>query len=631
MAHGRNGPIALKVPWVIAFAALAFFVWNLSRFFPNHLGRLGYDYGLFLPWFTAGRFWQAVNGPLVPPEFLPSFCGGVPFLFNPQSVYWSLPQALMAVLPPMTSLIVSWVFFGIVGAAGMSGLLRRAFRTSDTAALLGAVIFLLNGFYTARMIIGHVTFHGVMLLPLIALLLFARPDERHGRVGATARSLCAALLLAYLFYSGGTNTILPMMLALLVLALLLTHRGCWHRGILPVTATASLLWIAMCAYKLLPALAFAGHVVRPVSLRMTDSLMSLLGGAGISLFVPQALAWFPADKLVLDRVELEYGVGVVPLLVLGAGLSAAGRRGELHRLFVDRRWLLTLAIALLLAVPILVNWDAPGLRWLLLHLPIVKMMSVMLRFWFAYVPVLCVLTALLADYLIPDTVRRALWVSGAMLLTIAQSMATDMRYYADQAYDPAPLLAAHARIAAGGAVPPVTQIADPWLVNGRVHPDDAGRNAALVAGISDYPCYEPMFGYRLESFRQGRLSAGPVLEEKAGLLNLKNPACYVFPAENSCRPGDEFTAVQRKQAAAFSQYRPFDYAWPASQYVAAGVSLLALLLSLGGLMIAAAAMLATRRREKQPRHGGSHPCSVSSAHAGCRDAGHARPSGTQRQ
>lgn len=599
MADGRNGMTAArKAPWAAASLALLFFVWNIGRFFPNHLERLGYDYGLFMPWFVAGRFWQAANGPLSPPEFLPSFCGGVPFLFNPQSAFWSLPQALMMVMPPLASLIASWVLFGLVGAVGMYGLLRRVFQTSSSAALLGSVIFLLNGFYTTRMIIGHVTYHGVMLLPLIALLLFIRPDSRRrsdrNHAGAVARCLWAGLLLAYLFYSGGTNTILPMALALLVLALLLAYLGRWHKGILPIAATALLLWMALCAYKLLPALAFASHVARPVSLRMTDNLAALIAGAALSLFAPQALAWLPADKLVLDRVEFEYGVGVVPLLALGAGLWTAMKRGDLSRSLAAQRWSLVMAMALLLVIPVVINWDAPGMRWLVLHLPVLQMMSVMVRFWFVYVPILCVVTALLFDYLFPDTVGRAWWVCGAVLLTVAQSAATDMTYYADQAYDPAPLLAAHARISDGHPVPPINRIADPWQTDGSPRSNDAGRNVAFAYGVSDYPCYEPMFGYRMEVFRQGRLATGPALESRDGLLNLKNPSCYIFPAENACRPGDEFTMAQRKEAQAFRHYRPFDYAWPASQYVATAVSLLALLLSIGGQVLSWIFMLFRR-------------------------------------
>lgn len=581
------GPVATLATVGVGVLAVGFFAWSIIRFLPNPSGLLGDDYGLFLPWFMAGHYWQAVNGPFVPPEYVPSFCGGIPFLFNPQSVYWSVPQLLLTVLPPLPALIASWIAFGLAGAGGMYLMVRRTFGASAPAALLAGTIFLLNGFYVSRMVVGHVTFHGVMLLPLIAVLLFARPGTRAGALG---RSAGCALLLAYLFYSGGTNTILPMLLALTILALLLALRGRWHHGILVVCAIAGVLWIALCAYKLLPALAFAGNVVRPVTLRMTDSLVALVGGAGVSLFVPQVLAWIPAEKLVIDRSEFEYGVGLVPLLAIGWGAWAGWRRGDIAAL-VKGRVPLLLALAVLLALPILLSWNALGLRWLVLHLPVVKMMSVMLRFWFAYIPLLCVLTALLLDYLIAVPRRRTWWACGAMALTLAQAASTDMGSYAKQGYDPTALTAAHARLAAGGAVPAITRIADPWANGGKARL--TSRNDALIDGVSDYPCYEPMFGYRMEVFRPGRLATGPALEARGGLLNLRDPVCYVFPAENQCRPGAEFTTARRAEAATFAAYRPFDHVRPLRQRAVDAVSLIALVACLA--MLAFAGLLRRKR------------------------------------
>ena len=86
-------------------------------------------------------------------------------------------------------------------------------------------------------------------------------------------------------------------------------------------------------------------------------------------------------------------------------------------------------LSALLVVPILVNYDAPGFRWLMLHIPIVQSMSVMLRFWFAYIPFLCVLTPLLMDYLVPNASHRNWWCAAAVAFTIIQCGATDMTYY----------------------------------------------------------------------------------------------------------------------------------------------------------------------------------------------------------
>ena len=264
----RGGWSCRLAPFIAAAAAVGFFVWNITRFFPNPAGHLGGDYSLFLPWLIAGFFWHTINGSLAPPEFLPSFCGGVPFLFNPQSLYYSLPQWLVIWVQPVQSLLISWVAFELAGGFGMYALLRRGFLVSVSSALLGGSIFLLNGFYTARMIVGHAPFHGVMLLPVIGLTMFA-PRSRPGAPELVVRCVLTGLLLAYLFYSGGINIILPMVLALAILALMVGYGGRWHRDIAVIAGAGCLLCLALCAYKLLPALAFAANVVRPVALRMS--------------------------------------------------------------------------------------------------------------------------------------------------------------------------------------------------------------------------------------------------------------------------------------------------------------------------------------------------------------------------
>jgi hypothetical protein len=116
-----------------AASAVAFFIWNIARFFPNAHGTLGYDYGYYLPPMLAGFFWQSNNGVLSPPELLPSFCGGVPFLFNPNSIFYSLPQWLMTRMPPVASLLTAWLILGLGGGLGMYALLRRVFATSSAA------------------------------------------------------------------------------------------------------------------------------------------------------------------------------------------------------------------------------------------------------------------------------------------------------------------------------------------------------------------------------------------------------------------------------------------------------------------------------------------------------------------
>jgi hypothetical protein len=184
----------------------------------------------------------------------------------------------------------------------------------------------------------------------------------------------------------------------------------------------------------------------------------------------------------------------------------------------------------------------------------------------------------------------------AMAACVAQSMATDMRYYAEQPYDPAPVARAHEAVLAGGAVPAISRIADPWLVDGRVVATTSSRNDAVAEGVSAFPCYEPMFGYQMEVFVRGRMESGPVMAVRDGRLNLKNPACYVFPGANGCRPGDEFLEGQAEQAAALAAYRPFAYQRPPMLMAAGWLSLATLAGGSAVLLAAAAGAVARRRR-----------------------------------
>ena len=63
---------------------------------------------------------------------------------------------------------------------------------------------------------------------------------------------------------------------------------------------------------------------------------------------------------------------------------------------------------------------------------------------------------------------------------------------------------------------------------------------------------------------------------RGNVLNIKNPACYVFPAENGCAPGDHFPLAARAEAEKFLNYQPFDFVQPLYQSVATMISLASL-------------------------------------------------------
>jgi hypothetical protein len=121
--------------------------------------------------------------------------------------------------------------------------------------------------------------------------------------------------------------------------------------------------------------------------------------------------------------------------------------------------------------------------------------------------------------------------------------------------------------------------------------DPLFRNDLVATGLSQLRCYNPAFGYALEKFPRKTLHRGSIFEVVDGRLNLKDPACYVFPAENGCSPGDHFRLARKGDAERFSQYRTHPFARSRRQIWADRVTRIAvflvplLLLGAGGWSI----------------------------------------------
>jgi hypothetical protein len=152
---------------------------------------------------------------------------------------------------------------------------------------------------------------------------------------------------------------------------------------------------------------------------------------------------------------------------------------------------------------------------------------------------------------------------------LAALLATDHGAYGPTdigGYDPGRIDAAWRTAAATGTVPPVTDIGVLRDAAGRIDTHGLTRQDSMAQGQSQLFCYDALFGYGLENFPQGALHPGSVFEQtptpSGPMLNLKNPACYVFPEANACKPGDPFKASDIDQARRFVSYRPFSWRKP---------------------------------------------------------------------
>ncbi|HLY44748.1 MAG TPA: hypothetical protein VKQ73_04160 [Stellaceae bacterium] len=548
-------------------ASAAVYALFAKSFFPNPAGRVGEDYSYFLPLILAGRYWITANGLFALPDFSPAFCGGLPFLANPQSIFYSAPQALAEFVDPLTSVFLTLVLFAWLGGLGTFVLLRRRFDTSLAAAALGAVIFLFNGFLLYRMAIGQVTYHAVGLLPLLCFVLLTpldgRPDWLRRFLVMTA---LGGAILTYVVYCGAPNIIVPLALAALAVWLLHALACRPVMSFWPLGLGAGLLAAAAGAAKLAPALVFVSEFRRDGTLFIFPDLATALPALFQAFFLPSALPQFA------ERHEFEFGLGLVPLVLLVGGAGAALARGALRRRPPPQRWLAAIGLAAVLAIPLWLNCGGPQFAAWLRTLPYIGENGMLVRWFFVYLLPLAIAAALMLDLLFADPrVRGGVALIG-ILATVGQALVADTTHYRQQPYDPSPILAADRALRRTGLPPPVTAIAA-----GRAFPD----NDLLAAGASAFPCYEPLFGYKLQTFPWG-LRLGPLsLPDR----HLRNPACYIYGRDNSCSPGDGFAADAAAAETAFAAYRPFAYRRPEWQLAADIASLVGLGAILAGICL----------------------------------------------
>lgn len=597
ISRSTKAPAELNqvLPWISFAALLCVYISAFGGYFPNPNGGVGHDYAAFLPHLLAGRYWFETNGWLAVPWFTPAWCAGIPLLPDPQSLYYSIPQLLAFVFDPLTAVYLSLLLFASVGFWGAYVLARQCFGLSRAAASLCAGIFMFNGFFAYRIIIGHFSFHGFMLFPWFAWCLLL-PKQALAAWPALFRPVAlgalAGFIGAYWIYAGMVHLVPPLILTMLVLVCvsLLYHEGLCLKAMLIRGLVGATFMATGSALKLHASLAFLAQFPRsdyPLpGLQQAWYVVELL--FMVLFMAPPNIHQQVAPALVnaqwaLGRHEFEFGVGVVPLAALLWWLARANLLRALQdsldadtRYWNAKRIVALLSLLLLLVLPIALNTYSPDWNQFLKGLPIIGSSSQLFRWFVVYIPLMALLTGMIIEAVKPYS--RARLVYAALVFVAVSNLASDKLSYANETHRPSVTVAAEHRLSV--SPPPTVNFVRLQLFGEDKKPlgMSTSPNELFVGGESAIGCYQPMFGYGLEHFPLGSLKEGPATELNAeGRFNFKNPACYVFPEANQCKPGDHFAEAERESLDRLLSYRPYDFRQPLGQQIANWLTRLTLL------------------------------------------------------
>lgn len=579
---GKNR-ISMQFFWVSALLVFSHFV-LFQQFFPNQSGGLGHDYSLFLPALLDGAFWQDQNGAFSLQWFTPAFCGGLPKLANPNAAYLSVPQFLTYYWSPLSSVKLTLLLFSAFGYAGMYLLLRRGFGCNRLIALLGAVLFLFNGMYAHRMAVGHLTYHAFMFVPLVACLIInaARRMTHITDLRWLSRLTLASICIAYMVFSGMINLVVPSMLAVLaicLMALLVTENKYLTKNMALAYGLASIIAVMLSCFQLVATASYLFQFPRDLyPLPGIPNVIDIIHVIARSLFFEPAYELQESvrvnAKWAVERHELEYGVTAIPAVLIFASLVASmysmWRAGvttwvsKVERLAVFNRKKiyqvsLITAIFVVVCLPIALMYYSPEWNAFLKRVPIIGSTSTLVRWYALYIPLVVIVGCLAAKRTLAS--YSYFVVVSSVAYVLISNVLVDRTFYHKQNYSPISIEQAYFRLKNQEIEAKIEKV--------------SGHDLASLS--SNIRCYEPVFGYLLERYPQKYLQTGRPLDTVNGVLNIKNPACYQYPNDNSCEAGDHFSMSEIDKAADFIAYKPFIYSQSSAQRYANMISLISFL------------------------------------------------------
>jgi hypothetical protein len=384
------------------------------------------------------------------------------------------------------------------------------------------------------------------------------------------------IIIAYMFYTGAWHIIPPIFLTLLITGIIyiLINNHFRYRYFSFKLFTASAIGCMLAAAKINASLSFLSLFPRTLyPLPGISDFTDLLQLCFISLFGSPDAEFansITGNKAFdLELHEYEFGVSWIPLIVIGAGFLFYLNRifsGKTFFQLRSKRVVTIILLLVLLCVPLILNYYTPSWNGFLKSLPFFKNSVTNIRWFSVYIPVLILFATIIIEKNTYFFKYRNAILALSTLFLLYMTISTNRDYYNRQYYNPGPIVKAYTDLKAGRITPEISSIEDDiFMKNNEV----IAENTLLVIGISTLKPYEPIFGYRLQNFPTKTLAAGPVMQaDSNGVLNLKNPSCYVFPNENNCSPGDHFTIEQKENAEKFRRYLKFPFSMSYRQKIA---------------------------------------------------------------
>ena len=551
-----------------------------QQFFPNSRGLLGHDYEQFIPNLMFGKIWF-YNNFLSVPWFTPSFCCGIPFYADPQSMYYSIPQIIFLIFNPILSVKIIFFILSFISYVGMFLLVRGNFKCNSYVSLLCASLFLFNGFFVYRAIAGHVDYLSYIFVPLYCYFLI-KSYENQSNNSSYVYLILSSIIFANFFHSGSGPIILIIFTSILSVLLFYSHLINSFKIFFKFSLSL-LLGISISLSKVTATLFFLNNFPRKYAPTEFYSFISFIKTFFLSFFLTPNEKYFNDNITSLSPFgvndaesfgvqfgvhEMEYSVSLVPIILLFFIFFLDKKIIKLN--YYNIRFFLLLV--LIFSIPVFLNINFLNQFQLIEKIPILNSTWTRFRWMTIYILPIIIVSGLIIQNLNFNISQKKYLVIVMIFVLLAQNFIKDKSWhFNDQSYATKNVIDFSLKIKTDkipeilGPAILMDKFSNPKIVN--------YKNDMFFYSYSPLTCYQPIFGYDLRKLpaQQIRfnsklmLSDGSYmlyankLSEYNGRLNLFNPSCFLFPEENNCLPGDTFKILDKEKLVKFSNYKKFEF------------------------------------------------------------------------
>ena len=561
-------------------------------FFPNKNLLLGHDYSQFIPNFIFGKIWFN-NNFLSIPWFTPSFCCGIPFFGDPQTMYYSFQQLIFLLFSPLLSLKIMFLFFSLVGFFGTFFLLNKSFNKNIYISLIAASLFLFNGFINYRAVIGHVTLLSYAFIPLYCYFLIHAFENREDKLKSIFYILISSLIFANFIHSGSGPILLIIILSIFFILSIYIYLN-EKFTIINYLILSFIIGLFIASSKINAALSFLSNFPRENVPIVFEGYYEFFTNLFKSLFFYPDINKFNFEIInsvtgSLGVHEIEFGITILPLIIFVIFLANI-KKIRFNKL--NSKKLIALLFILLITIVIIsMNVFGNELGTLFHKLPVVKSTWKHFILAAAYILPIIIISCLLVDKINLSEKNIKIFTACCLLIIILQNYIYNKDFYYKQNYNPADFEKFYQD---------KEKIQNIKIEKGALFLDKEGklisdmqRNNMFLDELSPLFCYQAMFGYKFNLPRKKLIfNEKNEINENLFLitndpklinndeLNFFNPSCFIFPNENNCQPGDLFKKDQIKELDQFLNYKTFEFKMSKSQKITNYLSIISLIISM---------------------------------------------------